>query len=97
MIQPVFVFETGLSSQFQTSPHPTPSNLSRGAKQSFLVKNISKILRYGKKSWFYHSVLKLFTGFAIAAFIACKLTVNTAMNIAINPANAKIDQLVLIL
>jgi hypothetical protein len=58
--------------------------------QDITGQNISKILRYGEKSWFYHSVLKLFTGFAIAAFIACKLTVNTAMNIAINPAKQKL-------
>ena len=33
-----------------------------------------------------YSVLKLFTGFAIAAFIAWKLMVNNAMAIAIIPA-----------
>ncbi len=34
----------------------------------------------------YHSVLKLLTGFAIAAFIACDATVAIAMNIATKPA-----------
>jgi len=37
-----------------------------------------------------YSVLKLFTGFAIAAFIAWKLMVNNAMAIAIIPAIANI-------
>ncbi len=46
---------------------------------------------------FIYSVLKLFTGFAMAAFIAWKLTVNSAMRIAINAANAKIHQSMLTL
>ena len=36
-----------------------------------------------------YSLLKLFTGFAIAAFIAWKLTVKTATNKASTPANKK--------
>ena len=41
----------------------------------------------------YYSVLKLFTGFAIAALIAWKLTVNNAINITNNPADANSHQL----
>ncbi len=44
-----------------------------------------------------HSVLKLSTGFAIAAFIAWKLTVSNAINIAATPAIKNIHQLILIL
>ena len=39
-----------------------------------------------------YSVLRLLTGFAMAAFIACKLTVSNAIAIAINPATKKIPQ-----
>ena len=42
-----------------------------------------------------HSVLKLFTGFAIAAFIARKLTVAKAIDIAPTPATMNIHQLIL--
>ena len=35
----------------------------------------------------FHSVRKLFTGVAIAAFIAWKLTVTNAINMAIIPAS----------
>ena len=44
-----------------------------------------------------YSILKLFTGFAIAAFIAWKLTVINAINIAIIPATRNIHQLIAIL
>src|SRR5687768_2198487 len=44
-----------------------------------------------------YSVLKLFTGLAIAAFIAWKLIVNNAINNAIAPAAANTHQLILIL
>ena len=44
-----------------------------------------------------HSVLKLFTGFAIAALIAWKLTVINAMPIAVAPAIRNIHTLILIL
>jgi hypothetical protein len=40
-----------------------------------------------------YSVLKLFIGLAIAAFIAWKLTVNNAIKTAIKPARANIHQL----
>src|ERR1700694_2098683 len=43
-----------------------------------------------------HSVLKLFTGFAIAAFIAWKLTVSKAINKAPIPATPKTHQLMVI-
>ena len=41
-----------------------------------------------------YSVLKLFTGLAIAAFIAWKLTVHRAINIAPAPAAKNIHQLI---
>ena len=41
-----------------------------------------------------YSVLKLFTGFAIAAFIALKLIVTNAMSVAIKPATKNIHQLI---
>src|ERR1700722_371915 len=44
-----------------------------------------------------YSVLKLFTGFATAAFIAWKLIVTNATITASIPANAKIHQLIFIL
>ena len=44
-----------------------------------------------------HSVLSDFTGFAIAAFIAWKLTVSKAIKIAITPAIKNIHQLIIIL
>ena len=47
-----------------------------------------QLLHYG--SWFCYSVLKLFTGFAIAAFIAWKLTTNIVINNEPIPAAAKI-------
>lgn len=40
----------------------------------------------------YHSLLKLFTGLAIAAFIAWKLTVASATNNASIPASTKTHQ-----
>jgi hypothetical protein len=43
-----------------------------------------------------YSVLKLFTGFAIAAFIAWKLTVNNAIPIASSPEIANIHQLIFV-
>ena len=43
----------------------------------------------------FYSVLKLFTGFAIAAFIAWKLTVINAINKARIPAIANTHQLIL--
>ena len=46
---------------------------------------------------FDHSVLKLFTGFAIAALIDWKLTVINAINKATVPANAKTHQAIFIL
>ena len=45
------------------------------------------------KSWFY-SVLKLFTGFAIAAFIAWKLIVTNAITSASITAIRNIHQLI---
>ena len=42
----------------------------------------------------YYSAFKLLTGFAIAAFIAWKLTVNKVMNKAPPIATAKIHQLI---
>jgi hypothetical protein len=39
---------------------------------------------------FFYSVLKLFTGLAIAAFIAWKLIVSSVINITNNPATANI-------
>jgi hypothetical protein len=45
----------------------------------------------------YYSVLKLFTGFAIAAFIAWKLTVINAIRTAAMPAIKNIHQLISIL
>jgi hypothetical protein len=44
-----------------------------------------------------HSVLKLFTGFAIAAFIAWKLIVINAINSAVNAAIANTHQRKLVL
>ena len=44
----------------------------------------------------HYSVLKLFTGFVVAAFIAWMLTVIIAMAIIINAAIANIHQLKLI-
>ena len=44
----------------------------------------------------FYSLLKLFTGFAIAAFIAWKLTVPNAINITNTPARANMLQLRLI-
>ena len=41
-----------------------------------------------------HSVLKLFTGFAMAALIAWKLIVIIAIIIAIQPASTNIHQLI---
>ena len=43
-----------------------------------------------------HSVLKLLTGFALAAFIAWKLIVAKAITTASNPAAKNIHQLILI-
>jgi hypothetical protein len=40
-----------------------------------------------------YSLFKLFTGFIKAALIDWKLTVNNAITIAVNPASAKIHQL----
>src|SRR5688572_16669593 len=45
---------------------------------------------------FHHSVLKLFTGLAIAALTAWKLIVNKATNKAIEPAKANTHQLIFI-
>src|SRR5438477_12983830 len=42
----------------------------------------------------HHSVLKLFTGFATAAFIDWKLTVNNVMASVHAPATAKIHQVI---
>jgi hypothetical protein len=47
------------------------------------------------KKLLYHSVLKLFTGFAIAAFIAWKLIVASAIIIATSPPAANNHQLML--
>jgi hypothetical protein len=44
-----------------------------------------------------YSVLKLFTGFVMAAFIAWKLTVINAISNAVNPAIRNIHQLIFIL
>ena len=44
----------------------------------------------------FYSVLKLFTGFDNAAFIAWKLTVSKAIVIAKMPATIKIHRLILI-
>ncbi len=44
-----------------------------------------------------YSVLKLFTGFATAAFAACVHTVINAINIAINPGNKNIHHCIFIL
>jgi hypothetical protein len=44
----------------------------------------------------YYSVLKLFAGFAIAAFIAWKLIVNNAIINERNPARTNIHQLIFI-
>ena len=44
-----------------------------------------------------YSVLKLFTGFAIAAFIDWKLTVINAIRMAIQPEPINIHQLMFIL
>ena len=41
-----------------------------------------------------YSLLKLFTGLVIAAFIAWKLTVRSAIRIAANPAARNIHQLI---
>ena len=62
---------------------------------NFLEKRLVQlILDKFKKSSFYYSVLKLFTGFATAAFIAWKLTVIKAIRIAEIPAAKKIHQLI---
>ncbi len=45
----------------------------------------------------YYSLLKLFTGFAIAAFIACKLIVSNARSTAANPARMNTSQPIFIL
>ena len=45
----------------------------------------------------FHSVLKLFTGFATAAFIAWKLIVIKVMSMADMPAAKNIHQLISIL
>ena len=50
-------------------------------------------LQIFKFSHWPYSLLKLFTGFAIAAFIAWKLTVAKAINITNIPADANIHQL----
>jgi hypothetical protein len=42
-----------------------------------------------EKKYLYYSVLKLFTGFAIAAFTACKLIVAMAIIIAANADKTK--------
>ena len=47
-----------------------------------------------RKKHLYYSVLKLFTGFAIAALIAWKLTVINAIKITNNPAAANNHQLI---
>ena len=44
----------------------------------------------------FYSILKLFTGFATAAFIDCKQTVINAIAIAINPGNASIHHSIFI-
>ena len=55
--------------------------------------NFQHLILPQRKGWFFYSVLKLFTGFAIAAFIAWKLTVINAINITNNPADANSHQL----
>jgi hypothetical protein len=45
----------------------------------------------------FYSLLKLFTGFATAAFIAWKLTVDNAIKMATMPAIKNIHQLMVIL
>ncbi len=45
----------------------------------------------------FHSILKLFTGFAIAAFIAWKLIVINAINMVSDAASKNIHQLISIL
>lgn len=41
-----------------------------------------------------YTVLRLLTGFAVAAFMAWKLTVINAMDVAVNPARVKTHQLI---
>jgi hypothetical protein len=43
---------------------------------------------------FRYSARKLLTGFAIAAFNACTLTVRSAINIVATPATTNIHQLI---
>jgi hypothetical protein len=55
---------------------------------------VSQIIQFYSKQKACYSVLKLFTGFAIAAFIAWKLTVAKAIDIAAIPATMNIHQLI---
>ena len=52
---------------------------------------------YQRKKYLYYSVLKLFTGFAMAAFTTCKPIVAVAIIIAANADNTKTHQLIFIL
>ena len=51
------------------------------------------VMSSGYSTLIIHSVRKLFTGFAIAAFIAWKLTVINAINITNIPAEVNNHQL----
>lgn len=94
---------------FLASPQPLSSR--RGAKTSTRTNFSHKSQQFHKsrfrqfpqnpfqsnKSRFYYSVLKLFTGFATAAFIAWKLTVSNAISKADKPVTMNIHQLIFVL
>jgi hypothetical protein len=70
----------------------------KGAKAQKFTKNFLGILCFCVfVAISFHSVLKFFTGFAIAARNDWKLIVKNAMNKAIIPASGKIHHLISIL
>ena len=66
-------------------------------RQSFCAVFIDITSKEVRNFPFTHSARKDSTGLAIAAFIAWKLTVNKAINNAINPATKNTHQWILIL
>jgi hypothetical protein len=56
-----------------------------GIRLSFSSTSLVSIIGSCNNTRCNYSVLRLFTGFVVAAFRACKLTVNSAIHIAIKP------------
>src|SRR5258708_7852095 len=83
----------------KTAGHSQCKSENINQRESFIVQKISP--RYFKivfdHGFRFYSVLKLFTGFANAALIACELTVINAIKNAIAPAAKNIHQPIVIL